>query len=264
MATQDNPFRIDGQVAIVTGASRGLGAAMAKALATAGANLLLVARSDSSALQKQIEAVGRRCATLAVDVGDVTAAATIVDAAYAEFGRADVLVNNAGIIRRAPVLEFSEEDWSDVLRVNLDGAFRLSQRFAAEAVKRTRPGKIINIASMLSFQGGIRVVSYTAAKKCTGGLDPCYGQRTRGLAHQRQCDRAGLHGDRQHGGVARRRGAQCVHPCPHPRRTLGRIHRSGRRGGVSRLACLRLRSWHHSTGRWWLARALTLVAIFHR
>jgi len=143
---------------------------MAAALAVAGADLFLVARGDTSELKKQIEAAGRRCVSLAVDVGDAAAASTIIEEAYAQLGRADVLVNNAGIIRRAPLLEFSEEDWSDVMRVNLDGAFRLSQRFAAEAVKRERPGKIINIASMLSFQGGIRVVSYTASKSALAGL----------------------------------------------------------------------------------------------
>jgi len=170
MAAVLDSFRLDGRVAIVTGASRGLGAAMALALAEAGADLVLVARSGSAALQKSIAAAGRRSVAVAADVGDPAAAARVVAAAYQEFGRADILVNNAGIIRRAPVLEFTDADWSDVLRVNLDGAFRLSQRFAAEAVARRRPGKIINLASMLSFQGGLRVVSYTAAKSALAGL----------------------------------------------------------------------------------------------
>ncbi len=163
-------FRLDGKVAVVTGASRGLGAAMAQALAEAGADLLLVARGDMSELQKSIAALGRRSVTLAADVGSVAAAGKIVAAAYEAFGRADILVNNAGIIRRGPVLEFSEQDWSDVLNVNLNGAFRLSQRFAVELVQRKLPGKIINIASMLSFQGGLRVVSYTASKSALAGL----------------------------------------------------------------------------------------------
>jgi 2-deoxy-D-gluconate 3-dehydrogenase len=170
MAAVLDRFRLDGRVAIVTGASRGLGAAMALALAEAGADLVLVARSSSAALQKSIAAAGRRSVAVAADVGDPAAAARVVAAAYEEFGRADILVNNAGIIRRAPVLEFTDADWSDVLRTNLDGAFRLSQRFAAEAVARRRPGKIINLASMLSFQGGLRVVSYTAAKSALAGL----------------------------------------------------------------------------------------------
>ena len=170
MASVLDSFRLDGKVAIVTGASRGLGEAMAQALAGAGADLVLVARGDMSALKKSIEAAGRRCAIVAADVGTPAAAAQIVAAAYAAFGRADILVNNAGIIRRAGVLEFSAQDWDDVLNVNLHGAFRLSQRFAAELVSRKQPGKIINIASMLSFQGGLRVVSYTAAKSALAGL----------------------------------------------------------------------------------------------
>lgn len=170
MASILNRFRLDGKVAIVTGASRGLGAAMAQAFAEAGADLVLVARGDMSVLQKSIAATGRRSVAVAADVGSVTSAAKIVAAAYEAFGRADILVNNAGIIRRAALLEFSEQDWNDVLDVNLSGAFRLSQRFAAELVQRKLPGKIINVASMLSFQGGIRVVSYTASKSALAGL----------------------------------------------------------------------------------------------
>jgi 2-deoxy-D-gluconate 3-dehydrogenase len=170
MASILDSFRLDGKVAIVTGASRGLGAAMAQALAEAGADLVLVARGDMSALQKSIAATGRRSVIVAADVGTVAAAGKIVAAAYEAFGRADILVNNAGIIRRAAVLEFSEQDWTDVLNVNLNGAFRLSQRFAVELVQRKLTGKIINIASMLSFQGGVRVVSYTAAKSALAGL----------------------------------------------------------------------------------------------
>jgi 2-deoxy-D-gluconate 3-dehydrogenase len=163
-------FRLDGKVAIVTGASRGLGAAMAQALAEAGADLVLVARGDMAAPQKSIAATGRRSVTVAADVGTPAAAAKIVAAAYEAFGRADILVNNAGIIRRANLLEFTETDWNDVLNVNLTGAFRLSQRFAAELVARKLPGKIINVASMLSFQGGINVPGYTAAKSGIAGL----------------------------------------------------------------------------------------------
>lgn len=170
MASILDSFRLDGKVAIVTGSSRGLGAAMAQAFAEAGADVVLVARGDMSGLQKTIAAIGRRSITVAADVGSATSAAKIVAAAYDAFGRADILVNNAGIIRRAALLEFSEQDWTDVLNVNLSGAFRLSQRFAAELVQRKSPGKIINVASMLSFQGGIRVVSYTASKSALAGL----------------------------------------------------------------------------------------------
>jgi 2-deoxy-D-gluconate 3-dehydrogenase len=143
---------------------------MAQALAEAGADIVLVARGDMAALQQSISVAGRRSVVVSADVGTVAAAAKIVAAAYETFGRADILVNNAGIIRRANLLEFSEQDWSDVLNVNLTGAFRLSQRFAAELAARKIPGKIINVASMLSFQGGIRVVSYTASKSALAGV----------------------------------------------------------------------------------------------
>lgn len=162
--------KLTGKVAVVTGASRGLGAAIAVALAEAGADVALVARGDVSAAEQAIAALGRRSLRLAEDVGAPDAAARIHDAVLTAFGRADILVNNAGIIRRASVLEFSETDWDDVLNVNLSAAFRLSQRFAAGWVRAGQPGKIVNIASMLSFQGGVRVVSYTAAKSALAGI----------------------------------------------------------------------------------------------
>ncbi len=170
MASILDSFRLDGKVAIVTGASRGLGAAMAEALAGAGADVVLVARGDLTKVEQAIAAAGRRSAVVTADVGVPAAAREIVAAAYGAFGRADILVNNAGIIRRAPVLELSAKDWSEVLDVNLSAAFRLSQRFAQELVAHRSPGKIINIASMLSFQGGVRVASYAAAKSALAGV----------------------------------------------------------------------------------------------
>ena len=170
MASILDRFRLDGKVAIVTGASRGLGAAMAQALAEAGADLVLVARGDMSALQTSIAALGRRSVTVAADIAAPAAADEIIAAALAAFGRADILVNNAGIIRRAAFLDFTEQDWREVLDVNLSGAFRLSQHFARHVVGRKGTGKIIHIVSMLSFQGGLRVASYTAAKSGLNGL----------------------------------------------------------------------------------------------
>ena len=170
MASILDSFRLEGKVAVVTGASRGLGAAMAQALAEAGADLVLVARGDMTALQQAIAATGRRSVTVTTDVAAPAAAEAIVTAAHGAFGRADILVNNAGIIRRAPFLEMSGENWDDVINVNLNAAFRLSQRFAVELAARKSPGKIVNIASMLSFQGGLRVASYAAAKSALAGL----------------------------------------------------------------------------------------------
>ena len=163
-------FRLNGRVAIVTGASRGLGAAMALALADAGADVALVARGDTSAVSRDIAALGRKSVTVAVDIGEAGAAEEIVRQTVASLGRADILVNNAGIIRRESFLEFSEADWRDVLNVNLDAAFRLSQQFARRLVAEKSPGKIIHVTSMLSFQGGVRVASYTAAKSALNGL----------------------------------------------------------------------------------------------
>jgi len=163
-------FKLVGKVAVVTGASRGLGAAMAQAFAEAGADLVLVARGDMTELQAAIAATGRKSIAVTANVAAAGAAEEIMTAAKAAFGRADILVNNAGIIRRAPFLEFSGKDWDEVIDTNISAVFRLSQRFAVELVARQSPGKIINIASMLSFQGGIGVPSYTAAKSALAGL----------------------------------------------------------------------------------------------
>jgi len=170
MASVLDSFRLDGRTAIITGASRGLGAAMATALAEAGADVVLVSRTRNAELEKSIAALGRRVRGVMADVGQPAAAAQIMREARAAFGGADILVNNAGIIRRAPFLEFSAADWSDVMDVNLGGAFRLGQAFAGALVADKARGSVINVASLLSFQGGIRVASYTAAKSALLGL----------------------------------------------------------------------------------------------
>ncbi len=163
-------FRLDGRVAIVTGASRGLGASMALALAEAGADLVLVARGDTSAIQHSIGQLGRRCRVIQTDVAAPGAVTQIIAETEASYGGADILVNNAGTIRRAPLLEFTERDWREVLSLNLDAPFFLSQEFARRLVARQAKGKIIHVASMLSFQGGVKVASYTASKSALHGL----------------------------------------------------------------------------------------------
>src|SRR6185312_2912893 len=170
MAAVLETFRLTGKVAIVTGASRGLGADMAIALAEAGAHVALVARGDCAAVIRAVNAQGRRSCAIAVDVAAKDAPERILDTTSVQLGAPDILVNNAGITRRAAFTEMSEADWHDVMDVNLHSVFRLSQRFASRAVARKAPAKIINIASMLSFQGGIRVASYTAAKSALAGL----------------------------------------------------------------------------------------------
>ena len=163
-------FNLTGRVAVVTGASRGLGAGMAIGLAEAGADLVVVA--SSARLQEtvdKIKALGRRCIGVQADLIDTKVIPKIIDATIAEYGRLDILVNCAGIIRRAPAIEFSEQDWDDVIQINQKSLFFLCQAAAKEMLKQKK-GKIINIASLLSFQGGIIVPSYAAAKSAVAGL----------------------------------------------------------------------------------------------
>jgi 2-deoxy-D-gluconate 3-dehydrogenase len=172
-------FSLDGKVALVTGATRGLGQAMAAGLAEAGADVVaLDVLPDFSETQSQIEVLGRRfkavqCDLLTTSVDGLNA---ITQGIADEFGSLDILVNNAGIIRRAPAIEFSEKDWDDVMGINIKAMFFLSQA-AARVMKEGGGGKIINVASMLSFQGGILVPSYTSSKSAVAGL-------TRALANE--------------------------------------------------------------------------------
>jgi 2-deoxy-D-gluconate 3-dehydrogenase len=163
-------FKLDGRTAIVTGASRGLGQAIAVGLAEAGADVALVHRSDAAQTQGRIEALGRRSLAIRADLADRGCVATIVDETVGKLGGIDILVNNAGIIRRAPLTEFTEKDWDDVMNVNVRALFFLSQAVAKVMIEQGRGGKIVNVASMLSFQGGIRVPSYTASKSAVLGL----------------------------------------------------------------------------------------------
>lgn len=169
-ASSSSPFNLAGRRAIVTGASRGIGAAMAVALAEAGADVALVARGDCSATAAAVAATGRASITVPCDLSRDDAPSVVMEAVNASWGGADILVNNAGLIRRAPLLEFTDEAWDEILNVNLRACFRLARAFAAARVAGAQPGKIINVASLLSFQGGIRVVSYTAAKSGLLGL----------------------------------------------------------------------------------------------
>jgi 2-dehydro-3-deoxy-D-gluconate 5-dehydrogenase len=163
-------FSLEGKVAIVTGANTGLGQAMAAALATAGADVALVGRSAPDETRSKIEAAGRKAAVIMADLSEIEVVPSIVEQAEAALGPVDILVNNAGIIRRAAALEFSEADWDDVLATNLKTPFFLAQAVAKSMVASGRKGKIINVASLLSIQGGIRVASYTASKSGLAGL----------------------------------------------------------------------------------------------
>jgi 2-deoxy-D-gluconate 3-dehydrogenase len=163
-------FNLNGKIAIVTGASRGLGQGMAIGLAEAGADLALVASSSTDETAKKIRALGRRVCQIQADLLHADAVSHIVNQTVKKLGGIDILVNNAGTIRRAPILEFNEKDWDEVIQVNQKSLFFLSQAVAQQMVKQGRGGKIINLASVLSFQGGIRVASYTASKGAVMGL----------------------------------------------------------------------------------------------
>jgi 2-deoxy-D-gluconate 3-dehydrogenase len=171
-------FRLDGKTALVTGATAGLGRAMALALAEAGADVVVhdrtVPPADTAAA---ITALGRRSATVCGDLSDPTAPAAIVRDAEAALAPIDILFNNAGIIRRAPAAEHSDEDWDLVIQVNLSSAFRMAREVGRRLIARKAPGKIVNTCSLLSFQGGVLVPSYAAAK---GGL----AQVTKALANE--------------------------------------------------------------------------------
>jgi 2-deoxy-D-gluconate 3-dehydrogenase len=163
-------FDLVGKTALVTGARTGLGQGIALALAEAGADVAALGSSPMPETAALIEATGRRFAAWQVDLSKPFDAGALVGDIAERLGGIDILVNNSGTIRRANLLEYTEEDWDTVLDVNLKSAFLLSQAVAKHMVETGRSGRIINIASMLSFQGGIRVPAYTASKHGIAGL----------------------------------------------------------------------------------------------
>jgi 2-dehydro-3-deoxy-D-gluconate 5-dehydrogenase len=170
-------FKLNGKVALVTGASAGLGAAIAVALAEAGADVAAHGNSrapDSTC--RSIELTGRRALPVLGDLADKSVPEQLIKQTLAHFGQLDILVNNAGTIRRAPAVDYSEEDWAVVIEVNLSSVFRMCQLAGRHMIKRGS-GKIVNIASLLSFQGGVTVPAYAASK---GGV----AQLTKALANE--------------------------------------------------------------------------------
>ena len=165
-----NAFNLEGKVALVTGCNTGLGQGMALGLAQAGCDIIGVNRAGPADTQSKVEALGRRFWSIQADLTQPSVVPQIVEQAVAQAGRIDILINNAGIIRREDALNFSEQDWDDVMNINSKSLFFLSQQVARQFIAQGNGGKIINIASMLSFQGGIRVPSYTASKSAVMGL----------------------------------------------------------------------------------------------
>ena len=164
-----NPFDLSGRVAAVTGANTGIGQAIALALAAAGADVALIGRTPATDTAEQVQALGRRAAIVSADLSTIAPVERVVTETLDALGRLDILVNNAGIIRRADAVDFTEEDWDAVVDTNLKSVFFLSQAAGRHMIAQGR-GRIINIASMLTFQGGVRVPSYTASKSGIGGL----------------------------------------------------------------------------------------------
>ena len=172
-----NMFDLTGKVAVVTGANTGLGQGMCVALASAGADIVGVARRECSETKALVEKEGTRFVEVIADLGTIEPVERILNSAIEAYGHVDILVNNAGLIRREDAINYSEEDWDAVVSVNQKTVFFLSQAFARQYVKQETKGKIINVASMLSYQGGIRVPAYTASKSAILGL-------TRALANE--------------------------------------------------------------------------------
>lgn len=170
-------FSLEGKVAIVTGCSTGLGQGIALGLAEAGANIVGVDYVEAPETKEKIEKLGKKFLGITANLMTIKPIQDIIDKAVKEFGKVDILVNNAGIIRRQDAIEFSEENWDDVMNINLKTVFFFSQSVAKQYVAQGTGGKIINIASMLSYQGGIRVPSYTASKSAVMGI-------TRALANE--------------------------------------------------------------------------------
>lgn len=163
-------FKLDGKVAIVTGASTGLGQGMSIALAQAGADIVGVDYVEMPETQDKVEATGKRFLGIKANLMSIEPVQGIIDKAVEAFGKIDILINNAGIIRREDAVNFTEKDWDDVMNINIKTVFFFSQAAAKQYIKQGSGGKIINIASMLSFQGGIRVPSYTASKSGVMGI----------------------------------------------------------------------------------------------
>lgn len=187
-------FSLQGKVAVVTGCDTGLGQGMAVGLAEAGCDIVGINIVEPSETIERVTALGRRFLSLTADLRQIDGIPQLLERAVAEFGHIDILVNNAGLIRRQDAIEFSEKDWDDVMNLNIKSVFFMAQAAAKHFIAQGNGGKIINIASMLSFQGDPRAVLHRLEKRRDGRDSPA-GQRVGQTQHQRQRHRAGLHGD---------------------------------------------------------------------
>ena len=173
-------FSLEGKKALVTGASRGIGRAVAIGLAEAGADVALVSRGEALfTVAREIEKLGRKALVIQEDLSRPEAAEEVVKATVEKFGSLDILVNNAGTTRRAPAEDFSDEDWETVMALNLNAVFRLC-RSAGKVMLARGYGKIVNVASLMSFQGGITIPAYTASKHGVAGLTKSFANEWAG------------------------------------------------------------------------------------
>lgn len=166
---KSNPFDLSGKNAIVTGGSRGLGKAFAESLANAGANIIIIDVNRNEQTESDIKAYGVSCESIVFDLADFEQYSRLVNDIVAEYQHIDILVNNAGVQRRHPSVDFPKSDWDLVLNVNLNAVFFMCQAFGRHMIERGQ-GKIINIASLLAFQGGFTIPAYTAAKSAVMGF----------------------------------------------------------------------------------------------
>ncbi|STW04868.1 2-deoxy-D-gluconate 3-dehydrogenase [Klebsiella grimontii] len=225
-------FSLQGKVAVVSGCDTGLGQGMAVGLAEAGCDIVGINIVEPTETIERVTALGRRFLSLTADLRQIDGIPQLLERAVAEFGHIDILVNNAGLIRREDAIEFSEKNWDDVMNLNIKSVFFMSQAAAKHFIAQGTGGKIINIASMLSFQGGIRVPSYTASKSAVMGVTRLLAKRVGEARHQRQRAGAGLYGDQQYPAAARRRTAQQRDPRPYPGGTLGSAERPDGAGSL--------------------------------
>lgn len=195
-------FDLKGRVAVVTGCDTGLGQGMAVGLAEAGCDIVGINIVEPNETIERVSALGRRFLSLTADLGNIDCIPALLEKAVAEFGHIDILVNNAGIIRREDAINFTEKDWDDVMNLNIKSVFFMSQAVARQFIKQGKGGKIVNIASMLSFRGGIRVPSYTASKSGVMGVTRLLANEWAQHGINVNAIAPGLHGDEQHANAA--------------------------------------------------------------
>ncbi len=251
-------FDLSGKTALVTGANTGLGQAIALALAEAGAGIVAVGRSAMDETEALVRRTGRPFKSVRADLATLEPIDRVV-AEASELGRIDILVNNAGIIRRADAIDFTEADWDAVMDVNLKSVFFLSQAVARRMLADGRGGKIVNVASLLSFQGGRARAVLHGVEERARRADATARLRMGGAGHRCERHRARLFPHQQHPGVAGRPGPLGRDPGAHPGRTLGQAGRARGCGRVPGLGGRRLRPWRGAAGRRRLARPLNVA-----